>query len=119
MSQSYTRSYNGYVFTLPGVRVYWANNNAQAWCSQNGSRLLEIKNSYIQNLTIQFLYETGVQFADGTLLITNGLRTDRSSWNWVNGQGISKSFLCIHLNIINTVFTILYPQAGRHSGIGV
>lgn len=89
VSESYTRTYDGYVFTWPSLSVS-RKDDAQTWCTLNGSKLLEINSSYVQNLTVRFLSDTGVQFVDGTHFFSNGLRND-GNWNWVNGQGISKS----------------------------
>lgn len=90
VSESYIRSYDGFIFTSPGFGSYQKKDEAQTWCKQNGSKLLEINNSHVQTLTARFLNDTGVEFADGSMLLTNGLRND-SSWNWVNGQGIRES----------------------------
>src|SRR6218665_1364176 len=102
MSQSYKGNYDGYVFTSPGLSAFRTSNDAQTLCAQNESNLLEIKSSYVQNLTVRFLRETGIPFADGTLLITNGIRNN-FDWIWVNGQAKSKSLSIVHVIIILTV----------------
>src|SRR6218665_3332672 len=111
MSQSYKGNYDGYVFTSPGVSAYPTSNDAQTLCAQNGSNLLEIKSSYVQNLTVRFLRDTGIEFADRTHLITNGIRND-GDWRWVNGQGISKSLSIVHVMTVRTAcLLILYLQS--------
>src|SRR6218665_160037 len=104
MSQSYKGSYDGYVFTSPGLSAYQTCNDAQTLCAQNGSNLLEIKSSYVQNLTVRFLRDTGFQFADGTLLITNGIRND-GDWFWVNGHDISES---LSIELVMTILITCY-----------
>lgn len=84
VTQSLTTNYVGYVFTSPGFSANRNQDEAQTFCTLNGSQLLEINSSYVQNLTVRFLSDTGVQFAEGTLLHTNGIRND-GNWNWVSG----------------------------------
>ena len=65
-------------------------NSAQRWCSDNGTRLIEITNKDTQDAMSSFLNSIRSTYNyGGSNLFTNGKR-ESGSWSWLTGNTASK-----------------------------
>lgn len=78
-----------FISSPPGANTLsW--DSAQRWCSDNGTRLVEITNKNIQDAMTSFLISIRSTYNYGSWnLFTNGKR-ESGSWSWVTGNTASK-----------------------------